>query len=197
MRLGGIFGPATRVLLLTGDRRNEAAFLRWDELDGDWAAMPGSRMKNGRDFRAPLSAAAKGLVDAQPKLGAYVFTTNGKAPISGWGKAKERIDKLMSEELGEPVTGWRFHDLRRTMATGIAMLGYRREVIDRILAHVPQKSDVTSSVYNRFMYDGEAMEAVQRWAGYVLRLVSGLHVVPQVPAANEPPVVEDSDQPVA
>jgi len=163
--------------LLTGVRRNEAAFLRWDELDGDWAAMPGSRMKNGRDFRAPLSATAKEVVDSMPKLGSYVFTKNGKTPISGWGKAKECLDKLMSEELGEAVTGWRFHDLRRTMATGIAMLGSRREVIDRILAHVPQKSDVTSSVYNRFMYDDESMEAVQKWAAHIAKLTSGLEVV--------------------
>ncbi|GAO01833.1 site-specific integrase [Anaeromyxobacter sp. PSR-1] len=177
LRLGFPFGPATRFLLLTGVRRNEAGFLRWDELDGNWAAMPGSRMKNGRDFRAPLSAAAKAIVDSMPKLGVYVFTTNGKTPISGWGKAKERLDKLMSEELRERVAEWRFHDLRRTMATGVAMLGYRREVIDRILAHVPQKSDVTSSVYNRFMYDAEAMEAVQKWAAHVARLTTGLEVV--------------------
>jgi hypothetical protein len=59
----------------------------------------------------------------------------------------------MSEELEEEVPSWRFHDLRRTITTNIAKLGYRREVADRILAHVPQKSDVTSSVYNLFMYD--------------------------------------------
>lgn len=84
-RLGLPFGPAIRFLLLTGVRREEGACLRWDELDGDWAAMPGSRMKNGRDFRAPLSAAAKAIVGSMPKLGDYVFTTNGRTPISGWG----------------------------------------------------------------------------------------------------------------
>ena len=51
-----LFGPICRLLLLTGMRPEEAAGLRWDEIDGDWAALPGSRMKNGRDFRAPLSA---------------------------------------------------------------------------------------------------------------------------------------------
>ncbi len=63
------------------------------------------------------------------------------------------------------------------------MLGYRREVIDRLLAHVPQKSDVTSSVYNRFMYDAEAMEAVTKWAAHVARLTSELEVVPGQSAA--------------
>ncbi len=57
------------------------------------------------------------------------------------------------------------------------MLGYRREVIDRLLAHVPQKSDVTSSVYNRFMYDAEVLEAAQRWDAHLRKLTSGLEVV--------------------
>ena len=57
------------------------------------------------------------------------------------------------------------------------MLGCRREVIDRILAHVPQKSDVTSSVYNRFMYDGEALQAVQEWAAHLAKITTGLEVV--------------------
>jgi integrase len=82
-KLGGIFGAAVRFLMTTGVRRDEASELRWDEFDGDWAPMPGSRMKNGRDFRAPLSATAKAIVDSMPKLGAYVFTTTGTKLISG------------------------------------------------------------------------------------------------------------------
>lgn len=175
-KLGGAYGAAVRFLMTTGVRREEAAKLRWDELDGNWATMPGSRMKNGRDFRAPLSETAKAIVDARPKLGVYVFTTTGTKPISNWGHVKARLDKLMSDA-GEPVTEWRIHDLRRTVATGVSMLGYHDDVIDRLLAHVPQKSNVTRSVYNRFMHDAEAMEAVQKWAAHLARITSGLEVV--------------------
>ncbi|WP_242361900.1 integrase arm-type DNA-binding domain-containing protein [Anaeromyxobacter sp. SG17] len=176
-KLGGVFGAAVRFLLLTGMRRDEASCLRWDELDGDWAAMPGSRIKNGRDFRAPLSATAKAIVNAQPRLGEYVFTTNGKRPISGWGKAKERVDNLMSDELHEPVPPWRIHDLRRTVASGLARLGYRTEVIKRVLGHVAKATDVTSVVYNWHNYDAEAMEAVQKWAAHLARITSGLQAL--------------------
>jgi integrase len=176
-KLGGAFGAATRFLTTTGVRRDEASELRWDELDGDWAAMPGSRMKNGRDFRAPLSATAKTIVDSMPKLGEYVFTTTGKKPISGWGHVKARLDKLMSDELGEPVTEWRLHDLRRTLASGLARLGYRTEVIKRVLGHVAKATDVTSVVYNWHNYDAEAMEAVQKWAAHLAKLTTGLEVV--------------------
>jgi integrase len=176
-RIGGAFGAAVRVLLLTGVRRDEAADLRWDELDGEWAAMPGSRMKNGRDFRAPLSATAKAIIDAQPKLCDHVFTTSGKKPISGWGKAKEKLDKYMSEELKEPVADWRLHDLRRTVASGLARLGYRTEVIKRVLGHVAKATDVTSVVYNWHNYDAEATEAVQKWAAHLAKLTTALEVV--------------------
>jgi integrase len=176
-KLGGAFGAATRFLVATGVRRDEASNLRWDELDGDWAAMPGSRMKNGRDFRAPLSATAKAIVGAMPKLGEYVFTTTGEASIQGWGHVKERLDVLMSEELGEPVAPWRLHDLRRTLASGLARLGYRTEIIKRVLGHVAAATDVTSVVYNWHNYDAEAMEAVQKWAAHLALITTGLEVV--------------------
>ncbi len=142
-------------------RRDEAALLHWDELDGSWAAMPGSRMKNGRDFRAPLSATAKAIIDSMPRFCGYVFTTNGRTGISGWNRAKEKLDKLMSEELQKPVEGWRIHDLRRTVASGLARLGYRTEVIKRVLGHVAKATDVTSVVYNWHSYDAEAVEAAR------------------------------------
>jgi len=39
-RMGGAFGACTRLLMATGVRRDEASLLRWDELEGDWAALP-------------------------------------------------------------------------------------------------------------------------------------------------------------
>jgi hypothetical protein len=112
-----------------------------------------------------------------------VFTTNGKTPISGWGKVKERLDEYMSEVLGEPVAAWRLHDLRRTVASGLARLGYRTEVIKRVLAHVAKASDITSTVYNWHSYDAEAIQAMQRWASHVAKVTSRLEVVSDQPAA--------------
>lgn len=169
-RVGSPFGPAVRFLMLTGVRRSEGAGLRWDELDGNWAAMPASRMKGGRDFRAALPAAAKELVEFMPRVGEYVFTTNGYSPISGWSKTKTRLSRAMSEELGEPVSDWRIHDLRRTMASGLAALGYRGEIIKRVLGHAAKSNDVTEAHYNWYSYDAEALEAVEKWANFVMTL---------------------------
>lgn len=173
-RVGGTFGACVRYLMTTGVRRDEASCLRWDELDGPWAAMPASRMKGGRDFRAPLSSTALAIVEGMPRFEKcpYVFTTNGRSPISGWSKTKEKLDKYMGEELGEPVADWRLHDLRRSLASGLAGLGVRSEIIKRVLGHAANSNDVTAVHYNWHSYDAEAMAAVQAWADHIAKLLN-------------------------
>lgn len=127
--------------MLTGVRRSIGACLRWDELGGDWAAMPASRMKGGRDFRAAKPSTARAI---------------------------------MAELLGEPVHEWRIHDLRRTLASGLAALGYRAEIIKRVLGHAAKSNDVTEAHYNWHSYDNEALAAVQSWAAFVEKLPSVL-----------------------
>lgn len=170
--MGGAFGNCVRFLLTTGVRRGEASLLRWEELEGDFALLPASRMKGGRDFKVALSSEAQSIVENMPRLGEYVFTTDGRSPISGWSKTKRQLDEMMEKELGEPVPDWRLHDLRRTVASGLAMLGFRAEVIKRVLGHAANANDVTEVHYNWHNYDDEALEAVKTWADYVLKLVS-------------------------
>ena len=171
-RMGGAFGACTRFLMTTGVRRDEASFLRWDELDGDFAALPASRMKGGRDFKVALSSTARGIAEGMPKLGDFISTTDGRSPISGWSKAETKLDEYMAEELGEPVADWRLHDLRRTLASGLAMLGVRAEVIKRVLGHAANANDVTAVHYLWHNYDAEALEAVESWAAYLAKLTS-------------------------
>lgn len=173
-RMGGAFGACTRFLMTTGVRREEGGALRWGELDGGWASLPASRMKGGRDFKVALSVMAKRIVEERPRFEKcdYVFTTNGRSPISGWGKAKEKLSEYMAMELGEPVADWRLHDLRRTLASGLAMLGFRGEVIKRVLGHAANTNDVTAVHYNWHNYDVEALEAAEAWSAYITKLVA-------------------------
>ena len=66
----------------------------------------------------------------------YIFTLDGRRPIAGIAKCKERLDRAMLEaartERGEGATipPWRLHDLRRTFVTGLAELGIRPDVIE-------------------------------------------------------------------
>ena len=55
----GMFGLATRLLILTGCRREEIGQLKWSEIDGDTIVLEGDRTKNGEAHIIPLSTAAR------------------------------------------------------------------------------------------------------------------------------------------
>lgn len=101
--LGYPFGPFFRLLILTGQRRNEVAGIEWSELDRNRAlwTIPAARAKNGVVSDVPLSDPAIGLLDRLagllsglsdkdavvewPRKG-FVLTTTGKTPISGYAQ---------------------------------------------------------------------------------------------------------------
>jgi integrase len=119
--LGFPFGPAFQLMALTGQRRGEVVGMRWSQLNIDQAAwtIPAEIAKNGRAHEVPLSATALDIIRALPRFVSsdLVFTTTGASPISGFGRAKDRLDFLME------AREWRLHDLRRTVASGMARLG--------------------------------------------------------------------------
>jgi integrase len=115
------FGDAFRMLVLTGQRRSEVSDMRWSEIDltrNLWT-VPAERAKNGSRHDVPLSEAALRNLRSLPRFlnSDFVYTTNGRTPISGFGRAKRRV----KHEAG--VEDWRIHDLRRTVASGMARLG--------------------------------------------------------------------------
>ena len=90
-----------------------------------------------------------------------VFTTTGTTPISGFGRVKERLDTALG------TSGWRFHDLRRTAASGMARIGVAPHVIEKVLNHQSGVISGVAAVYNRHGYEAEKREALERWADYV------------------------------
>lgn len=185
-RISQPFGAAVRMLLLTGCRLNEIARLRWSEISpcGNWLLLPGSRMKNGKNMKVPLSTLAKVELAAQPRYPDcdWVYTCNGQTPVRGWTHPKAKLAEHMEKDLGHKVAQWQLHDLRRTCATGLASLDVRAEVIKRVLGHTPSATDVTATHYNHFGYDKAAAVALQQWADYI----TGLTAPKLIPA----PIVE-------
>lgn len=86
------FGPIVQLLILTGQRLDEVRSARWSEFEGDIWALPGARTKNGRDHDVPLSPEAKAVLVSLPRIDGsdLLFTTNGRKPVSGLSKFKER-----------------------------------------------------------------------------------------------------------
>lgn len=180
--LGYPFGPLYRLLLLTGQRLREVADMTVAEVNGDSWSLPAARSKNGDEHVIPLSAPARAILDGLPEIGRYLFTTTGRTPVSGFTRAKERIDKLMTEAANmdlpkgsDPVTipPFTIHDLRRTAATGMAALRFPPHVVEAVLNHKSGTRRGVAGVYNRFDYAEEKRQALDAWAAYVARLVSG------------------------
>jgi integrase len=157
-------GPFVRLLLLTGQRLREVSEMAWSEVDLDkalWTIAP-SRMKNGAAHVVPLASESLALLRSVPcGSGKYVFSTcGGRKPISGFSKLKSRIDAA----LPEPITPWRFHDLRRTMQTGLSMLGVPDVVAELAIAHSQKGSH---RVYNQHGYLTEKRNAMERWEAHL------------------------------
>jgi len=171
--LGYPFGPYVRVLALTAQRRTEVARMRWSDLDleaGLWA-IPASETKSDRRHVVPLTESAIMLLAELPRVGAYVFTTDGRTAISNFAKIKTRLDGFIAAR-GGSVDPWRLHDLRRSAATHMVRLGTREEVVGRVLNHAVK--GLTARVYALHSYEPEKRQALRLWAEDVSLAVAGL-----------------------
>ena len=175
--IGWPFRDLVRLLMLTGQRRDEVGRMRWSELDLGAAlwTIPKERAKNGQAHLVHLSAPAVAILRALPKVEGgkgsvdYVFTVTGKTPVSGFSNAKERLDKLT----GDGTPAWVFHDLRRTAATGMARMGVLPHVVEAVLNHLSGSKAGVAGIYNRASYADEKRHALGAWGGFVERLTSG------------------------
>jgi integrase len=168
------FGPFFKLLILTAQRRDEVAGMRWSEIDESrtlWV-IPGERAKNGRTHEVPLSRPAIDILGSIPRLDGsdLVFTTNGRRSISGFSKAKARLDRASGVGLTEPDE-WRVHDLRRTVATFMAEMGIAPHVVDKLLNHVSGSIRGVAAVYNRHGYTDERRRALDAWARRLVTVV--------------------------
>ncbi|TGS46394.1 MULTISPECIES: site-specific integrase [unclassified Mesorhizobium] len=169
-KCGYPFGPMAQLLLLTGQRRDEIAELKWRELsdDLDTITLEASRTKNSRPHVVPLSPLAQTIIKALPRIAdadgnpsEYVFTTTATTPFSGFSNGKKALDK----HCGEPaLPDWHLHDLRRTCATELAKLGIKQEVTEAILNHKTGKVSGVAAIYNRYDYQDEKRDALENWA---------------------------------
>jgi integrase len=166
---GMSWGPSVKLLILTGQRRDEVFSADRSEFDLDaklWT-IPGERAKNGKAHLVPLSAAAVELVEGVPEIdgSAKLFPSRSdpERGASGFSKALGRIIADMEKDLG-PIERFTLHDLRRTLATGLQRLGIRLEVTEAVLNHVAGTRGGLVGVYQRHDFLDEKRQALEAWA---------------------------------
>jgi integrase len=173
------FGPIVRLLIATGQRREEISGLQWQELDRDEAEMrlSGDRTKNGEPTTIPLNELAISELDRVargdrwPRRG-RVFATSSGAGFTAYAKGKIKLDKLISEDGGDIVSAWRLHDLRRTLATGFQRLGVRFEVTEAVLNHVGSARSGVAGIYQRHDWRPEKREALKLWNDHLVSILT-------------------------
>ena len=195
--LGYPFEHLFRLLVVIPMRREELAGMPVSELDftsGDpelamWT-LPAARTKRANSLRVPLSPLARTLiVDAiaapdRPKNSPFVFSMTGDTSVSGYAKAKRRLDRIIHENRiekaeaeGVPLVAmahWTIHDLRTTFSTlACELMGADIAVVDRILNHV---ATATTSkimrVYNKSEMFEPRKRVLREWAALIEREVT-------------------------
>lgn len=156
------------LLLATAQRRGELNAMRWSEINletKEWV-IPGHLSKNGKPHAVPLSAFAMQLLSEVPRyVGCdIVFTTHGYVPINGFTKAIRHLHKVSG------TSDWRFHDLRRTAASGMARAKIAPHIIEKVLNHISGTISGVAAVYNRYGYDSEKRDALEQWGETLAKL---------------------------
>jgi len=192
---GTAMSPAIRLglkfILVTAQRPGEVAQARFDQIDvksGRWT-IPAEVSKNGKEHLVPLSDLALELVEQLRAL-AVTRDEEGNAiarphllPSQKSKKAKDDpiSERAMSRALRNNSTGGKTpklfgiepftpHDLRRTAATHMTMLGAARLHVAKVLNHSDKE---TTAIYDRNAYFAEKRQALTQWAAELNAIVAG------------------------
>jgi len=175
---GWPFGPIVKLLILTGQRESEVAGMCRSEVDQTarlWT-LAGQRTKNGEPHEVPLPDAALEIIASQPQVGkkGFLFSVDGERPVTAFSRAKDRIDAaIAAAKSGQPIPHWIFHDLRRTVVSGMARLGIPLPVIEKCINHKSGTFRGIVGVYQRHSFADEKRTALAAWASHVESVVSG------------------------
>jgi integrase len=153
-------GRLTRMLMLSGARRDEMAGLLRTEIGADAIVIPAARTKTKVEHTIALTDLMRYVLRGVDGNGKHALTGTDFA-VNKSGRTKEEIEV-------PGVKNWRFHDLRRTFATGMQKQGVPVQVIEKLLNH---KMQGVMKVYQRHDYATERRDALEKWSAHIQKLV--------------------------
>lgn len=179
-----------RTLLLTATRRNEAAKMRWDEIDGDTWIIPASRYKTKNNHAIPLTNFALDQIGERPKDFAkrqFVFSaSSGERPLGDYSRPKEALDKRIAElraKTGrDSMTPWILHDLRRTARSLMSRAGISSDHAERAIGHAISG---VRGVYDRHKYLSEKKKAFEALESLIRQILDPVQNVEQLAARRQ------------
>ncbi len=165
------FRDASRIMLLTGQRKQEVFGMLWAELDLDGATwtIDASRAKNKNTHLVPLAPQALAILKARREsANGHPAVFPGRKP----GAAKCTIWRQMDHirKYAKLENFW-LEDLRGTVISGLTAIDTPWRVVQKIVNHADR--DVTGVHYDRNDYLKQKREALYRWDRQLERLVTG------------------------
>ncbi len=195
-----VWRDLARFLIVVPCRRGEARKLDWSHLDltaAEWR-QPGHMTKNREAHRLHLRTLALDVLGERHKAtggNGLVFP----APVSGgvletFSAIKTALVTATGPRDGEgdrtaELTGWTWHDFRRSFATALGEAGTPEAVADAILNHrqAATRGGVLG-VYQRASRWPEQMRAMELWGNLLIEAITGTeapaNVVPMIARAG-------------
>jgi integrase len=164
------YGRIVRLLILLGARRSEIGGMCWREFDLEKAqwTLPASRSKNDKAHTLPLMPMALDIIQQIPQMVSRNQLFGERANrFTAWARNKTALDTRSG------VTGWTVHDIRRSVATGMADIGIGPHIIEAVLNHYSGHRAGPAGVYNRSSYASEVRAALAQWEDHIRTLVEG------------------------
>jgi integrase len=158
-----------RFLLLVPLRRDEAAGLRWAEVDIDRKriCIAGDRMKNGAAHELPLSEPARAILSSRKpsrvRPGDLVFPSGADKAYDGWNRLTTRVRKALGQQETPKAASFTFHDVRRSFVSSLAGR-FDVDLLDQCLSHT--RAGVFG-VYQRSARWPERVAALGAWGALV------------------------------
>jgi integrase len=161
--MGNAFGLIYEILIRTGLRKGEVASLTWNRVDLEEGTLElkAGNTKNSKPTTTPLPPAVLALLQGIKPNGSFVFSTNGKTPVSGFSKAEKRLKEMTG------ISDMRVHDFRRTFASTLARLKVQPHIIESCLNHISGQISGVAATYNRYQYFDERKDALLRLEDYL------------------------------
>jgi integrase len=148
--IGGKFGSFTKLALLTAQRKEKIAGMRWQDVrNGVWR-IPTKPREKGVPALLVLPQAALDVLSEIPQQGEYVF---GAASLRNYlQRSKDEFDAERN------WADWVIHDLRRTSRSLMAKAGIVPIVAEAILGH---KQGGVAGTYDQHKYQDEMTDALK------------------------------------
>jgi integrase len=163
------YAKVIKLLVCTGCRRAEVGGMQWTEFSDDMSTwgLPKERVKNAKEHKLPVTPLMAEIIESIPRRDGFDLLFGRKHGFTGWSIGKRALD----EKLG--LKAWTHHDIRRSVATGMANIGIQPHIVEQVLNHQSGHRRGVAGIYNRSPYESEVRDAMLRWSDHVRSITEG------------------------